>query len=148
MRSKLLPLLYLISSVFLLTSNSLSQIKQKVNLQNIIISGQIRDENTHKEVSSVNITVEGTQVGTTSNHAGKFTLTVPLQYSKSNIVFQHIAYNKVILSMDSITTLKFIYLQPRVIQLQGVAIEEEGSGRLGIAKDLPQPVAIINAKAF
>ena len=148
MQSKLSPLLFVISSVFLLTSISLSQINRKVNLQNITISGQIRDENTYKEVSRVNITIEGTQVGTTSNHAGKFTLTISLQYSKSNIIFQHIAYNKVILSMDSITTLKFVYLQPRVIQLQGVAIEEEGSGRLGIAKDLPQPVAIINAKAF
>lgn len=148
MSHKPLPIVVVLLIVLFVSSISSSQIRQKVNQQNVIISGFIRDLNTHQEISSVNITVEGSQIGATSNYAGKFSLTIPFQYSSSNITFKHIAYNVATLSIDSLLNLRFVYLQPRVIQLKGVAIEEEGPERLEIAKDIPQPISIVNAQEF
>ncbi len=114
---------------------------QKINL-----FGTVRDVNTHQELRSVNIFVENTQLGTTSNYSGRFTLTLPNSAASAMVVFQHIAYETMKFKVDSLINERSVYLQPRIIPLPGVEIEETGVSQ--IAKDLPQTISMIEARNF
>lgn len=112
------------------------------------ISGIVRDRNTHREISGVNILVRGTKIGTTSDFAGRFLLRLRDGEPVAPLVFRHVAYEQREVSSDSVRALKTIYLQPRVITLPSVEVEAQNVVNLEIAKDLPQPTAVIDAKSF
>jgi outer membrane receptor protein involved in Fe transport len=116
--------------------------------QPLTISGNIRDINTYQEIRGVNIFIKGTNIGTSSKYSGSFSLSIPLTHGELIVVFKHIAYEKQEIPLDSLKTIKYVYLQPRVIPLQGVEIEEKGIRELEIAKDLPQTISIIEARSF
>ncbi|MGH7597909.1 MAG: TonB-dependent receptor [bacterium] len=112
------------------------------------ISGVVRDLNTHREISNVNVFVKGTPKGTVSDFAGRYELRVDATGQKTIAVFQHIAYEPREISLDSVAAMRHIFLQPRVITLRGVTVEDENARRLEIAKDLPQTVSLVEAKNF
>ncbi|MFQ5770347.1 MAG: TonB-dependent receptor plug domain-containing protein, partial [bacterium] len=112
------------------------------------ISGIVRDINTHKEISNVNIYMKGQQIGTTSDHAGRYMLLVRGADPKAKIVFQHIAYEAREITLEALLKMRYVYLQPRVIPLRDVTIEEEAIQRLEIDKDLPQAVSVVKARDF
>jgi hypothetical protein len=112
------------------------------------ITGIVRDVNTHREISNVNIYLKDTGIGTISNYAGHYTLHIPDVSSAITILFRHIAYESCAISIDSLRTNPNVYLQPRVIPLPGVEVIEEGEHRLEIDKDLPQRVAVLEARNF
>lgn len=116
--------------------------------QHIVLSGDVRDQNTHQKIKSVNIFVKGTHIGTTSDFTGNFELKVPDGQNDLIIVFQHIAYYAKPLKLSELIDTKRIYLQPRVIPLNTIEIEEEGVQRIEIEKDLPQAVTVINARSY
>jgi hypothetical protein len=116
--------------------------------QAIRIEGSIRDVNTHQEISNVNIFIEGTSVGTTSDFAGSYVLRVPRVEEDKKIVFRHIAYEELELTVEAALKMKYVYLQPRVIPLRSIRVEEERIPRLEIEKDIPQTVSMIKARKF
>ena len=116
--------------------------------QEVRISGIVRDLNTHREIRSVNIYIKGTPIGTASDFAGRFSLRILKPTQNVIVVFKHIAYERRELSLDFIEKIDYVGLQPRVIPLQGVEIEESGILRLEIEKDLPQTVSVIEARSF
>jgi len=118
--------------------------------QEIVVSGTVRDRNTHREIRGVNIFVKGTKIGTSSDFAGRYTLRIPETENtqQAAIMFRHVAYEAREFALDSLRANKAIYLQPRVITLPSVEVEAENTARMDIAKDLPQPTAVIEAKNF
>lgn len=119
-----------------------------VSAQEIRITGFVRDVNTHREISNVNIYIKDTGIGTTSDIAGEYNLRVPDSRERRVVVFRHIAYDLREISLDSLTVLRYVYLQPRVIPLRGVTLEEERIEIPEIEKDIPQTVSMVKAKNF
>ncbi len=116
--------------------------------QQLGISGRVRDKNTHDEIPFVNVFIKGAETGTVSDYAGKFSLHVDKEKPDAVFVFQHVAYYKREIPLDSVKAMRIVYLQPRVIPLQSITIEAPGRAALEIKKDLPQPVALLDAKNF
>lgn len=132
---------------FLLFSMLLYPSSLLLSQQNTI-SGMIRDQNTHREIRGVNIYIKDTAIGSSSDVGGRFNLRVPAVRAELKIVFKHIAYETREVRLDSLKAVNFIYLQPRVIPLQGVQIEGKSSERLKIEDDLPQTTSVIDARNF
>ena len=133
--------LQLFVPVLLILIASSSLYSQKINL-----FGTVRDVNTHQELRGVNIFLENTQLGTTSNYSGRFTLSLPNSAGNAVVTFQHIAYETMKVKVDSLINQRNVYLQPRIIPMPGVEIEETGVSQ--IAKDLPQTISMIEARNF
>lgn len=74
------------------------------------IQGTIKDES-GKPLSNVNIFIENTYIGTTSNDEGNFTLAVPSAHQNSYLVFQYIGFKtqkKAITSIKGHFTIELI----------------------------------------
>lgn len=119
-----------------------------ISAQEITIGGIVKDMNTYQELRGVNVYIKGTTIGTSTDYTGKFYLKIQNPSSEMVVVFQHIAYEITEIPLDSLRNVKNIYLQPRVIPLQGVEIEERGLRHMEIEKDLPQIVSIMEARNF
>ncbi|MFQ5823219.1 MAG: TonB-dependent receptor plug domain-containing protein [bacterium] len=130
----------IIFSICLITTTALSQ--------EVRLSGIVRDLNTHQEIRSVNIYIKGSEIGTTSDFAGRYRFLLLHPTPKMVVVFRHIAYEPREISLDSLRTLYRVDLQPRVIPLGRVEIEEPGIQRLEIERDLPQTISVIEARNF
>ena len=120
----------------------------QVSAQSVTVTGVVRDRNTLAKIRGVNIIVRGTHLGTSSDYAGRFTLSIPASAPKAVVEFRHVGYDVRAIPLDSLRSLKTVYLQPRIIQLPGVAIEERGAGKLEIERDLPQTVNVLQARDF
>ena len=111
------------------------------------ISGYIADKLTDARLSGVNISIQGTDLGTSSNTEGVYSLDFENITNSQFVEFKHIGYDKVVLSIDSLRSNQNVFMQPRVLQFE--AIETAGIKRKpAIEKDLPQTVSIIQADAF
>ena len=119
-----------------------------ISFAEIVIYSVVRDINTHREIRNVNIFIKDTRIGTTSDASGRFLLKIAQSTPGQIVVFSHIGYEVYETPLDSLATKKYVYLQPRVIPLQSVEVEEAGIQGLEIQKDLPQHVSIIEAKDF
>jgi len=116
--------------------------------QELILSGVVRDQNTHQEIRSVNIFIKDSKTGTASDLSGRYRLRVNDASDDMIIVFRHIAYFHKEISLKDLENANHVDLEPRVIPLRGVEIEEEGIGRPEIEKDLRQTVSMIEARNF
>lgn len=112
-----------------------------------IITGHVRDANTHIDISNVNIFVKGTQIGVTSDRSGEFALELAKTADTLVIVFAHIAFERREIQLSEVRKMAHVNLQPRVIPLQGVRIERD-TYQMEIEKDLPLTVTTIQAKSF
>ena len=105
--------------------------------------------NTLTELREVNIYVKGSQTGTTTDAAGRYTIAIPKSLQSGIVVFQHISYLKKEISIDSLSKASDIHLQPRVIELQGVqVVGQSAREKIEISRDIPQAVSILDAKNF
>src|SRR3990172_4244026 len=116
--------------------------------QQLTISGDVRDKNSHQEIAGVNVFIKNTRVGTTTDANGKFSLKMTEPHAETAQVFRHIAYDVCEIKLDSLRTLKTIYLQPRVIPLQNLQIEARREELSGIDRDLPQAITIMRSENF
>lgn len=112
------------------------------------ISGVVRDINSHQDIPNVNVYIKDTQRGTTTDQTGRFSLSLTGDTEGTRIVFQHVAFEVFEMSLDSLRALSVVYLQPRIIPLQGVEVSGEAINRPEIQKDIPQALAIVNSKDF
>ncbi len=90
---------------------------------NIILKGNIVDSITQEQLPYVNISIQGSMLGSSTNSYGKFTLKIPTQYQDSTLVFSCLGYYsrsyKVADLSDSITvkmTVANISLQEVVVR--------------------------------
>jgi outer membrane receptor protein involved in Fe transport len=113
----------------------------------IKLEGKVRDLNTHREISGVNIYIPGANAGATSSSSGRYLLTVPDPTPEMTVIFEHIAYDTLKLPLKEVSSQKNIYLQERIIPFPAVEITEEGE-RLEIEKDLPQTISVLEAQNF
>ncbi len=115
--------------------------------QQITLRGKIVDINTHRPIPYVNIYVAESSIGAISDFAGRFSLKISKPHSKMVLIFQHINYDVMKISINQIKSSDQIYLQPRVIPLPEIEVEAIGD-KLEIQKDLPQMISIVKAKEF
>ncbi len=120
----------------------------QVRAQTIEIKGFVKDVNTHQSIGNVNIFSSGSSVGATSDYSGRFRILIPEKIKHTHLTFKHIAYDSLTLDIQSLIKLTNVYLQPRVIPLQGVTIEGSRLPELVIAKDLPQSISLVESKSF
>ena len=99
------------------------------------ISGYIADKLTDARLSGVNISIQGTDLGTSSNIEGVYSLDFKNITNDQFVEFKHIGYDKIVLSIDSLRSNQNVFMQPRVLQFE--AIETAGIKRKpAIEKDL------------
>ncbi len=120
---------------------------QALFAQGFVLKGVVSDKNTHQHIRSVNIFVRDAKTGTTTDLSGRYSLSIAADQEEQSVVFQHIAYYEREIPATDLRTMGRIFLQPRVIPLSSVEIEEEGL-RMEIQKDLPQSVSVIESRDF
>ena len=109
------------------------------------ISGKIKDINTRLAIKDVNVYVKGSQIGTTTGPNGQFSL--ELSDLGKTLVIRHISYET--LEIEAGKVKSEIFLEPRIIPLQGVEIVGESvESQLEISRDLPQSISIIDSREF
>ncbi len=120
-----------------------------VAAQTLRLSGMVRDANTHRPVSGVNISLIGTPWGATTSASGQFLLQIPDARATNRLRFQHISYFSVEMSIDSVRSHPLISLQPRIIPLPAIEVTGKAErGSIGISRDLPQTLSLLDAKNF
>lgn len=97
----------------------------ETELQETVVRGQITDEDKFP-LGSVSIQVKGTNIGTTSNSAGNYTISVP---ENSTLVFTYIGYSTQEVPVNGRTTIN-ITLQESLESLSEVVVTA-----LGISRD-------------
>ena len=66
-----------------------------------VVTGLIKDQETHKKLENVNISLVGTNIGTVSNADGTFSLKIPAEWGNSDLEFSHLGYLNTRLSSDA-----------------------------------------------
>jgi outer membrane receptor protein involved in Fe transport len=120
---------------------------QPVFSQEIHITGKVRHANTYTVISDVNIFIQNTNLGTISHSNGIFTITVSSSNRDSTIVFRHVSFHPLRVSVREAARKNVFYLRPRVIQGPVVSVVGERD-QPQILKDLPQPITVIQSEAF
>ena len=115
--------------------------------QSVLLGGTVRDRNSYRPIQDVNISVEGSTLGTSTDVGGAFRLRLDGIAGDRSLIFRHISYEALTLTVDEVKRRDAIFLQPRVIPLQSAEITEQR--RDGVAaRDLPQRVETIEAREF
>ncbi len=111
------------------------------------VTGSIKDRLTNASLTGVNITIQGSDYGVSSDESGNYVLDIG-QFNDDQIVkFQHIGYEEFFIRLDSLSKSPHIRMMPRVLQFE--TIETAGDRRKPtIEKDLPQTVSIIQSEEF
>lgn len=109
------------------------------------VRGKIRDANTHRPVTGVNVILEDGGYVSFSDAAGRFF--VSARDSGSMVTFHHIAYDTLRLPVSAILKSPTIEMQGRLLSI--AVIEVEGQARRPeIRKDLPLLFSRIEARSF
>ena len=98
-----------------------------------IIEGVVVDQTTRKPIESVNVFILESQQGTTTDHAGRFRLRIPLR-SPVGVIFSHVAYDRLrkTYRLDRPVTLQIeILLHPRAIETGEVTV----TGRAPVSEE-------------
>ena len=115
--------------------------------QQITLKGNVRDANTHRPIAGVNITVAELGIGTYSNPAGWFELTVVKPEPVMVVTFQHAAFDTLHLSIEEVLSRKNVDLQERLILLPVVEVTGYEDD-LAIVDDFSRAVTVIEANGF
>ncbi len=112
-----------------------------------IIKKRVRDSNTHREIPHVNVWLKNSSIGTITDISGEFQLKISNPDPQMIVVLQHIAYDKLELTLNDLTKVQIIELQPGIIPLQQLEIQAL-SERLEIKKDIPQQIALYESDQY
>ena len=114
--------------------------------QNVSIRGIILNANTNEEISNVNIYLDDFSYGAISDEDGYFKLKIP-ETSNAQIIFQHIAFDTLSLSLEESLITTVFYLKPIIVKAKKIIVEAKKS-KSEMENDLPQAITIIEAKEF
>jgi len=115
--------------------------------EEIVIQGTVVNSKTSKSIPNVNIFLREKILGTSSNNNGYFKIKIPVKYESDFLFFEHIGFDTLALRISLVIDQKEFYLNPKPIQSSAIQIEAERSN-IRILKDLPQPITVIDNKAF
>ncbi len=119
----------------------------KIFAEDVVIEGTVIDSISHRGISSVNVFLKGTTVGTTTDESGSFKLIIVDSKPQTEVVFKHIAYEVKSISITEIKELKNIVLSKKSIQLREVQVEAERRGHDYI-QDITNVISVIPKTAF
>ena len=115
--------------------------------QEVYIAGEIRNETTHELIPDVNVYLSDHSIGTVSDEYGQFYLKIPTANENLVVIFNHIAYDSLRISLGKVRQQRIFYLTPRV--MTGAQITVEGRyEEMDIARDLPQMTVVFDEKKF
>ncbi len=115
--------------------------------QTIVMEGKVREANTHREISGVNIYIPALDIGTVSNEAGRFKLVIKRPEPEIVVIFQHVAYDTLEMMIEDVLSARVIEMQERVILTPVVEVESIAD-QLDIERDLPQSVSVLDARIY
>ena len=118
-----------------------------LNATDYVVKGKVRHINTHEEISDVNIYVKDLSIGTTSDKNGRFTFHIETPNIDHILVFSHVAFDTMQISLKKAITLSNFYIKPNLLQTNKIIVEAK-KAKTEFAKDLPQSLTIINAREF
>lgn len=67
----------------------------------IVVSGFVKDKETKRALNSVNVTIQGTNIGTVTNAQGKFKLRIPVENMNKMLEVSHIGYTNSLLPLNT-----------------------------------------------
>lgn len=88
-----------------------------------IVSGKVYDNETKKPLSYVNVFLENTYVGVTTNEEGAFEIEIPFQFRNDPLTFSYVGYVSQAIKTENINDNTTIYLHPENIQLDEVMLD-------------------------
>lgn len=115
--------------------------------QSLVMSGKVRDINTHREIPGVNIFIPELGIGTVSDLAGRFELEITRPEPDMRVFFQHVGFDTLSLEVEDVLSQKTIELQERLIPVP-VVVTESYEDVLDIEHDLPQSVSVLDARVL
>ena len=113
----------------------------------ITTKGQVKDANTYAPVPNVNIYLASIGSGTTTDDEGKFSLRIVDPRDGMKVVFEHVAFDTLILPLIDVLDNDVFYLQPRIIQMPEISVEAE-KVESDITKDIPIAISVVQSKQF
>ena len=114
---------------------------------NMAIKGTVRHANTYREIPYVNIYIKNLPIGTSSGLDGSFSLNIPESQENLILVFEHVSFDTLQMSVSRALKESRFYMVPRVIQSNTISVEAE-RGYSKLKDDLPQPSSIISSKNY
>ncbi len=101
MKTPLFHIVKLILLCLLLHGNQLyAQHEEQLEEDYITISGIVRDNNSHKRMEYVNVSVTGSDIGTVTNREGGFTIKIKKSLQAKSIEFSHIGYRNSLIPIE------------------------------------------------
>ena len=88
--------------------------------QGLLVTGVVKDQETRKALANVNITVEGSNIGTVTNADGGFSLSVSKEQLLHGVTVSHLGYQNVFLPFETLLAdkeLPTIWLKPTAFTL-------------------------------
>lgn len=133
--------------VILPPSNDVIVLREKVAVSNemdlqVTVTGQVRDAQNSELLQGVNIVVQGTTIGTTTDLNGEYSLTVPS--GDVNLIFSIIGYVSVTVAVDNRTEIN-IQLAQDVQLFEDIVVIGYGSVR---RSDITGAVTSISPRAI
>ena len=111
------------------------------------ITGSIKDKITQALLNGVNITVENSDYGVSSDKFGNYMLDVSPFEADQIVKFQHIGYEELFIRIDLLSKAPNVGMKPRVLQFETIETSAD-KRKPTIEKDLPQTVSIIQSDEF
>jgi outer membrane receptor protein involved in Fe transport len=136
---QLSKIIWVLLIIYILTSFLFSQ--------DVFIAGEIRNKKTEELISDVNIYLIEHSLGTTSDEYGQFYLKIPTKSENITVVFHHIAFDTLQVSLRKVRDQRIFYLNPSVMTSDQITV----MGRyeeMDIARDLPQMTIVFDEKKF
>jgi hypothetical protein len=87
------------------------------------ISGQVVEKDGKSPVFYASVTIEGTYIGTVTNHEGNFDLTIPYQLRNSNIFVSSLGYKQTRISVKELAKGPLIKLLSESIKLREILVK-------------------------
>lgn len=111
-----------------------------------VLEGKVRDANSYRQIPGVNVFIPGLS-GVESDANGRFRLDVSRTDSNAVLVFQHVGYDSLLISLSEAKARSYFDLTARIIPL--TAIETEATREQSrIQLDIPQSVTVLEAREF
>ena len=75
-----------------------AEVQWKAGLEQVI-TGTVRDKETHKRLENVSVSLAGTSIGTVTNAEGFFSLKIPRRQTTIRLELAHMGYTTIRLSL-------------------------------------------------
>ncbi len=112
-----------------------------------IFTGKLRHANTYTEIPDAYVYIFNSSTGVISAADGSFSLIIPNHLPNHLIVFEHVAFDTMHISLAKALNRRTFYLKPRIIQHEAVSVVAYRE-RPEFLLDLPTAYSTIKAKTF